>query len=211
MKILFTGFDPFGGESVNPAYEAIRLMPERILDVEIIKLEVPTVFYESGRRLISAIEQYTPDAVICVGQAGGRSAITPEKLAVNVMDGKIPDNAGYRPEDELICKDGAAAYFSKLPVRDIVEEIRSAGIPAAISYTAGTYVCNYLMYTLLDYIDKSRKTMLGGFIHVPYSAEQTADKRPGTPYMELTDITKGLVCAANAVINELRGTSLGKK
>lgn len=203
MKILFTGFDPFGGESVNPAYEAIRLMPDRILDVEIVKLELPTVFFESGRILISAVRQHEPDAVICVGQAGGRNAITPERIAVNIMDGRIPDNSGYKPEDDLICKDGPAAYFSTLPIHSIVKEIHSAGLPASISHTAGTYVCNYLMYTLLEMIDKEYKTMPGGFIHVPYSAEQIAGKRPGIPYMELPDIARGLECAAAAVIGEL--------
>lgn len=154
MKILITGFDPFGGENVNPAYEAVKLLPDTIAGAEIIKLEVPTRFHRAGAVLEDAMQRHKPDTVICVGQAGGRAAITPEKVAINLMDGRIPDNAGYQPVDAPIREDGETAYFTSLPVKAMVQRMRDAGIPAAVSYTAGTYVCNYLLYTLLYLIDK---------------------------------------------------------
>ena len=150
-KILVTGFGPFGGETVNPAFEAVRLLPDTIAGLQLVKLELPTVFGAAGERLLAKIEAVQPAAILCVGQAGGRAAITPEKVAINYMDGRIPDNAGRQPQDEPIRPDGLDAYFTTLPVRRMAERIRAAGIPAAVSYTAGTYVCNYLMYTLLDW------------------------------------------------------------
>ena len=149
MKILVTGFDPFGGETVNPAYEAVKLLPDSIAGAQIIKLQVPTRFALSSTVLEAAVNEHRPDAVICVGQAGGRSAITPERVAINLADASIPDNAGDQPVDEPIRKDGAPAYFTSLPVKAMVQKMRAAGIPAALSYTAGSFVCNSLMYTLL--------------------------------------------------------------
>ena len=137
MKILITGFDPFGGETVNPAYEAVKLLPDTIAGAEIIKLEVPTRFHRAGAVLEDAMQRHKPDAVICVGQAGGRAAITPEKVAINLMDGRIPDNTGYQPVDVPIREDGETAYFTSLPVKAMVQRMRDAGIPAAVSYTAG--------------------------------------------------------------------------
>ncbi|EFQ5963567.1 peptidase C15, partial [Campylobacter jejuni] len=119
MRILFTGFDPFGGEKINPAGEAVKMMKNDIQGAEILKLEVPTVFGKAGEVLKKAVEQYRPDAVVCVGQAGGRAAITPEMITVNIMDARIPDNAGNKPCHELIIKEGREAYFSSLPVKDI--------------------------------------------------------------------------------------------
>lgn len=145
MKILVTGFDPFGGETVNPAYEAVKLLPDTIAGAQIIKLQVPTRFALSGTVLEAAVNEHRPDAVICVGQAGGRSAITPERVAINLADASIPDNAGDQPVDEPIRKDGAPAYFTSLPVKAMVQKMRAAGIPAALSYTAGSFVCNSLM------------------------------------------------------------------
>ena len=142
MKILVTGFDPFGGETVNPAYEAVKLLPDTIAGAQIIKLQVPTRFTLSGTVLEAAVNEHRPDAVICVGQAGGRSAITPERVAINLADASIPDNAGDQPVDEPIRKDGAPAYFTSLPVKAMVQKMRAAGIPAALSYTAGSFVCN---------------------------------------------------------------------
>lgn len=150
MKILVTGFDPFGGETVNPAYEAVKLLPDTIAGAQIIKLQVPTRFALSCTVLEAAVNEHRPDAVICVGQAGGRSAITPERVAINLADASIPDNAGDQPVDEPIRKDGAPAYFTSLPVKAMVQKMRAAGIPAALSYTAGSFVCNSLMYTLLS-------------------------------------------------------------
>lgn len=199
MKILITGFDPFGGETVNPAYEAVKLLPDTIAGAEIIKLEVPTRFHRAGAVLEDAMQRHKPDAVICVGQAGGRAAITPEKVAINLMDGRIPDNAGYQPVDAPIREDGETAYFTSLPVKAMVQRMRDAGIPAAVSYTAGTYVCNYLLYTLLYLIDKKYPNVRGGFIHVPYAMEQVINKPLGTPSMDLRQIARGLETAVEAV------------
>ena len=138
------------------------------------------------------MQRHKPDAVICVGQAGGRAAITPEKVAINFMDGRIPDNAGYQPVDVPIREDGETAYFTSLPVKAMVQRMRDAGIPAAVSYTAGTYVCNYLLYTLLYLIDKKYPNVRGGFIHVPYAMEQVINKPLGTPSMDLRQIARGL-------------------
>lgn len=199
MKILITGFDPFGGETVNPAYEAVKLLPDTIAGAAIIKLEVPTRFHRAGAVLEDAMQRHKPDAVICVGQAGGRAAITPEKVAINLMDGRIPDNAGYQPVDVPIRGDGETAYFTSLPVKAMVQRMRDAGIPAAVSYTAGTYVCNYLLYTLLYLIDKKYPNVRGGFIHVPYAMEQVINKPLGTPSMDLCQIARGLETAVEAV------------
>ena len=200
MKILITGFDPFGGETVNPAYEAVKLLPDTIAGAEIIKLEVPTRFHRAGAVLENAMQRHKPDAVICVGQAGGRAAITPEKVAINLMDGRIQDNAGYQPVDVPIRADGPAAYFATLPVKAMVQRMRDAGIPAAVSYTAGTYVCNYLLYTLLYLIDKKYPNVRGGFIHVPYAMEQVINKPLGTPSMDLHQIARGLEKAVEAIV-----------
>lgn len=200
MKILLTGFDPFGGERVNPAFEAVKLLPDTIAGAQIVKREVPTQFVRAGEVLEAAMTAHRPDVVICVGQAGGRAAITPEKVAINLMDGRIPDNAGYQPVDVPIRADGPAAYFATLPIKAMVQRMRDAGIPAAVSYTAGTYVCNSLMYTLLSLIDRKFPGVRGGFIHVPYAMEQAVGKPLGTPSMDLHQIARGLEIAVEAVV-----------
>ena len=136
MRILFTGFDPFGGAEINPTGEAVKMMKNEIQCAEMLKLEVPTVFGKAGEVLNKAVEQYRPDAVVCVGQAGGRAAITPEMIAVNIMDARIPDNAGNKPCHELIIKEGREAYFSSLPVKDIEKNLNDNGIPSSVSYGA---------------------------------------------------------------------------
>ncbi len=200
MKILITGFDPFGGESVNPAFEAVKLLPDTIAGAQIIKQEVPTEFGRAGEVLEAAMNASKPDVVICIGQAGGRSAITPEKVGINIMDGRIPDNAGYQPVDVTIREDGETAYFTSLPVKAMVQKMKDAGIPAALSYTAGSYVCNYLMYTLQYLIDKKFPGVRGGFIHVPYAMEQVVNKPLGTPSMDLHQIARGLEKAVEAIV-----------
>ena len=200
MKILITGFNPFGEESINPAFEAVKLLPETIEAAQIVKLEIPTEFKKAGKVLQEGIEINQPDVVVCVGQAGGRSAITPEKVAINLMDGRIPDNAGYQPFDTPVQEDGPTAYFSSLPVKAMVEAIREGGIPSFLSYTAGTYVCNYLMYELLYLIDHQYPQIKGGFIHVPFMTEQVVNKPNGTPSMDLETIAKGLEKAIEAIV-----------
>lgn len=210
MKILVTGFDPFGGETVNPSYEAVKLLPDTIAGAQIIKLQVPTRFALSGTVLEAAVNEHRPDAVICVGQAGGRSTITPERVAINLADASIPDNAGDQPVDEPIRKDGAPAYFTSLPVKAMVQKMRAAGIPAALSYTAGSFVCNSLMYTLLYLIDRQYPAMRGGFIHVPYAMEQAVSKPLGTPSMELHQIARGLTLAVEAVVENERDLTVNR-
>lgn len=200
MKIMITGFDPFGGEPVNPSYEAVKLLPDEIGGAQIIKLEVPTVFGKAGEVLEANIKAEQPDAVICVGQAGGRSGMTVEKVAINFQDARIPDNDNQQPVDKPIKEDGETAYFATIPVKAMVAKMRKNGIPAFISYTAGTYVCNDLMYTLLYLIDKKYPQMRGGFIHVPYAMEQTIEKPIGTASMALPVIAKALEYAVLAVI-----------
>ena len=183
MKVLITGFDPFGGEPINPAWEAVKRLPDNIDGVEIVKLQIPTVFKKSAKKLFENIDTVKPDVVICVGQAGGRYEFCVERVAINLDDGRIPDNEGYQPVDVKVFEDGENAYFSNLPIKAMVEEVKKAGIPAAVSNTAGTYVCNHIMYSLLYYINKNNLNIKGGFIHVPYITEQVLDKK-NTPYMD---------------------------
>lgn len=198
MKLLITGFDPFGGEKINPAWEAVRALPDNIDGIEVIKLQIPTVFKKSAKKLFENIDAVKPDAVICVGQAGGRFEFCVERVAINLDDGRIPDNDGYQPVDTPVFEDGENAYFTTLPIKAMVEELKKAKIPAAVSNTAGTYVCNHIMYSLLYYLNKNNLNIKGGFIHVPYIPEQVIDKK-GVPYMELTRITKALEVSIKAV------------
>lgn len=197
MKLLLTAFDPFGGETINPALEAVKLVSEQLDTVTVIKLEIPTVFHKSLDILTEAIHTHQPDAVLCVGQAGGRPAITPERVAINIDDAGIPDNDGNQPIDQTIFSDGAPAYFATLPIKAMVARIRERGIPAKISNTAGTFVCNHLMYGLLYTLDKYYPQTKGGFVHVPFIPSQL-NGRP-LPAMDLEDIVQGLECAILAI------------
>lgn len=212
MKLLLSAFDPFGGDVVNPALEAVKLVADRIGDTEIIKLEVPTVFRKSIERLVGAIKTEKPDAVLCVGLAGGRFDVTPERVAINVDDARIPDNEGNQPVGPIY-EDGAAAYFATLPVKAMVKKIQEAGLPSSVSNTAGTFVCNHLMYGLLYHIARSFPHIRGGFIHVPFSPEQVARRSERAPYMALADVTRALEEAVKA-IREYEtdiGTNAGKE
>ena len=201
MKVLITGFDPFGGESINPALEAVKLLPETISGAEVIKLEIPTVFRKSLAKIEEAMELHKPDIVISIGQAGGRFQVTPERVAINMDDARIKDNEGNQPIDVTIYEDGEAAYFSNLPIKAMVQEMKDGGIPAAVSNTAGTFVCNHVMYGVLYMIDKKYPGVKGGFIHVPFIPAQTLDK-PDKPAMNINDIAKGLeLCIKAAVEN----------
>lgn len=199
MKILVTGFDPFGGESVNPAYEAVKLLPDVIGGAEIFKLEIPTVFSLSGPAVEEGIRKYQPDVVICVGQAGGRASISVEKVAINFVDARIPDNNGEQPLDEPLQVDGPAAYFATLPVKAMVQHVKEAGLPCYLSFTAGTYVCNSIMYNVLYMCEKRYPGIRAGFIHVPYACGQVIDKANTTPSMPLETIAKSLEYAIEAV------------
>ena len=196
-KLLLTAFTPFDGERINPALEAVKLVKDKIGNLEIVKLEVPTVFGKSIETVREAIEREKPDFVLSIGQAGGRAEITPERIAINLDDARIPDNEGNQPIDEPIFPDGENAYFSTLPVKAMVEAIRKEGLPSSLSNSAGTYVCNHLMYGVLYYLDK-RPSMKAGFIHVPYIPEQVKDKKE-MPALPLSVIVRGLEAAIQAV------------
>ena len=200
MKILVTGFDPFGGEKVNPALEAVKSLPSVIHGAEIRWVEIPTVFYKSAEVLEAEIVRYQPDVVLCIGQAGGRASLTPERVAINQDDGRIPDNQGNQPIDTPIRLDGEAAYFSTLPIKAMVQAIKEEGLPATVSNTAGTFVCNHLMYQALYLADKKFPNMRAGFMHIPYMTEQVINK-PNTASMNLSDIVKGIEAAIGAIVD----------
>ena len=200
MKILVTGFDPFGGEKVNPALEAVKSLPSEIHGAEIHWVEIPTVFYKAADVLETAIIRYQPDAVLCIGQAGGRASLTPERVAINQDDARIPDNQGNQPIDTPIRLDGQAAYFSTLPIKAMVQAIKEEGLSATVSNTAGTFVCNHLMYQVLYLADKKFPDMRAGFMHIPYMTEQVINK-PNTASMNLTDIVRGIEAAIGAIVD----------
>lgn len=194
MRIIVTGFDPFGGEKINPSIECVKALPE-IEGVKLFRVELPTVFKESAKRLNEVINEVKPDAVLSVGQAGGRPGITMERIAINVDDARIPDNSSQQPIDEAIQEKGEAAYFSTLPIKRIVKAIREAGIPAEVSNTAGTFVCNHIMYQALFAATKADKPFKSGFMHIPFIPEQTTDK----PSLPLEESTKALQIAIETI------------
>ena len=199
MKLLLTAFDPFGGSSINPALEAANLVADRIGDVEIVKLEVPTVFGKSVAAVAARMDEIKPDVVLCIGQAGGRYDLTPERVAINLDDARIPDNEGQQPIDKPIFEDGASAYFSNLPIKAMVTRIREAGLPASVSNTAGTFVCNHLMYGVLYHIARNHPGVRGGFLHVPFAPSQTVNLPAPTPSMCVRDIARGIEAAIMAI------------
>jgi len=198
MKLLLTAFDPFGGDKVNPALEAVKLVSSRIGNVEVVKLEVPTVFRKSIDKVVDAMKKEKPDAVLCVGQAGGRFDITPERVAINVDDARIKDNEGNQPVGSIY-GDGENAYFATLPIKAMVQKIREAGFPSSISNTAGTFVCNHLMYGVLYHIARSFPSVRGGFVHVPFIPAQVVDRAAPSPCLALADIVKALEAAIKAI------------
>ena len=200
MKILVTGFDPFGGETLNPAYEAVRLLPAEINGATIISAEIPTVFQTSAQVLTALIEEHQPDVVLNIGQAGGRFEMTPEKIAINLDDARIPDNAGNQPLEQRIQAQGETAYFTQLPVKAMAARIQAAGIPSTVSFSAGTFVCNHVMYQMQYLIATDYPEMKAGFIHVPYLPSQVVG-RSGLPSLALADITRGLEAAIAAIVD----------
>ena len=201
MKVLITGFDPFGGENINPALEAVKKLPDTISGAEIIKLEIPTVFRKSLETIEENIIKHNPDIVISIGQAGGRFGITPERVAINVDDARIPDNESKQPIDIPIFEDGENAYFTTLPIKSMIEEMKKGNIPCSVSNTAGTFVCNHVMYGILYMAAKKYPNIKGGFIHVPYIPSQVLDK-PNMPSMSIDDIVKGLELCIHAAVTE---------
>ncbi len=200
-RILVTGFDPFGGESVNPASEVVlQLDGIEINDCEIIAEEIPTVYGDSAEKVKKLIDEVEPDVVLHVGQANGTHGIRVERIALNLNDARIEDNEGNQPKDEVIADDGPTAYWTTIPTRKIVESVKEAGIPSFLSYTAGTFVCNHVIYSTAHHIEKNDLPIHYGFIHVPFLPEQAVDKNDKPPSMARETIKDGLLVALETII-----------
>lgn len=186
-KLLITGFAPFGGADVNPSWLAVQALPDRVGDFILCKLEIPTVFGDAAALVLRKAAEEKADVVLSVGMAAGRDAVTPERIAVNIRDARIPDNAGNQPRGEFVAPDGPAAYFATVPVEKMAQAIRDRQIRATVSNSAGAYVCNDVMYSLLHHF--AGTAVKAGFIHVPQLPQQ------GTPSMELEQIISALEAA----------------
>ncbi|MFJ9852393.1 pyroglutamyl-peptidase I [Streptomyces sp. NPDC101150] len=176
-RVLLTGFEPFDGESANPSWQAVRAVADRPpAGLEVSAVELPCVYGASLTALRAAIADRRPEIVVCVGQAGGRPDVTVERVAINVDDARIPDVMGAEPVDEVIVPGGPAAYFSTLPIKACVAAVRAVGVPASVSNTAGTFVCNHVFYGLAHLLATELPGVRGGFVHVPYAPEQVVDR-----------------------------------
>ena len=191
MKALVTGFEPFGDDPINPAVEAVRRLPPRLARVDLATRVLPTSFGSALDELDDALATTVPDLVLCVGLAGGRAALSLERVAINLDDARIPDNARQQPIDRPIVPGGPAAYFATLPIKAAVAALRAAGLPAIISNTAGTFVCNHVFYGLMHRAATVRPAMRGGLLHVPYLPSQAA-QYDGVPSMALADVVRGI-------------------
>lgn len=190
-KLLITGFDPFGGERINPAWEAVRQLPDTIGEYVLCKLQIPTVFGLAAQRVLAAAQECQPDVILCIGQAGGRKDVTPERIGINLRQARIADNAGNQPADEAIDPAGADGYFATVPVDRMAQAIRDAGLPGSVSNSAGTFVCNDVLYTVLRaHLGTATRA---GFIHVPFLPEQ------GDPSLPLSDTVRALEAAIKAI------------
>ena len=195
--VLVTGFDPFGGEQLNPSWEVCRALPREIAGHRVETCKVPCEFRSSIEAVAAAIERHRPSVVLCLGQAGGRAHLTVERVAINVDDARIEDNSGARPIDEPIAPNGPAAYFATLPIKAMAAAIRAAGIPAHVSNSAGTYVCNHVMYGVLHFLAASDNDARAGFMHLPYAEAQVLGK-PGVPALSLDSMVRGVQVAIAA-------------
>lgn len=191
-RVLITGFEPFGGEEINPSWEAVSRLPDKINEYALTKLLIPVEFGRSAEIVIKTAEELQPEAILCIGQAGGRNAVTPELVGINLRYATIPDNAGQQPKDEPIIEGGENARFSTLPVREMASAIHASGVPSQVSYSAGAYVCNEVLYALLARFKDSETRV--GFIHIPYCTEQNKQ-----PSMALEDVVKALTVAIEAI------------
>ena len=199
MTVLLTAFEPFGGEARNASLEAMRLVPDMVGEIRVVKRELPVAFGASAALLRQAIGGVRPDAVLCLGQAAGRAGLTPERVAINIDDAHIPDNAGDQPIDRPVVDQGPAAYFSTLPVKAMAAAMDAVGVPASVSNTAGTYVCNHVMYSLLHELATVYPGVRGGFMHVPMLAEQAEAYHPPLPGMSAEEIARGIRAAIVAI------------
>ncbi|WP_394696801.1 pyroglutamyl-peptidase I [Pseudoxanthomonas japonensis] len=197
--VLLTGFQPFGGERVNPSWQAVSaLHGTRIAGHRVVARELPVAFGQSLKALRSALKETQPSLVICVGQAGGRAQLSLERVAINVDDARIPDNAGQQPIDVPVIADGPAAYFSTLPIKVMREALRGAGFPVEVSQTAGTYVCNHVFYGLMHALRRQR-AVRAGFIHIPYSPAQ-ASGHAGAASLPVETVTAALRLALKVAL-----------
>jgi pyroglutamyl-peptidase len=198
--ILLTGFEPFGGDDTNPSWTA-AVGARSILEAEghtVTAVELPCVFGESISVLEAALERHRPELVVCVGLAGGRARVSLERVAINCVDARIPDNAGKRPVDEEVIPGAPAAYFTTLPVKAALEALRTAGIPAEVSQSAGTYVCNHVFYALMHSLG-SAPANRGGFVHVPYETQQVP-RGNGTPSMPAATMVEALAVVVRTAL-----------
>jgi pyroglutamyl-peptidase len=199
--VLLTAFAPFEGESINPSWEAVRTFEGKVIDgARVVVRQLPVTFSQCGVVLTEALDELQPDRILCIGQAGGRSDFTVERVAINVDDARIPDNEGQQPIDQPIVAEGPVAYFSSLPIKAIVAAVREAGIPASVSQTAGTFTCNNVMYHLLHWLETRQSQARGGFIHIPYLPEQ-AVKHPGAPSMAAANVIQALEIAVQVTLS----------
>ncbi len=193
-KLLITGFDPFDGATVNPSWEAVKCLPDQIVDWQLTKVEIPTVYGLAAKTVLGIAQELQPDAIICVGQAGGREAVTPEVYGVNLQHARIADNVDNRPLARPIIQGAPASYSATVPVRDMVRAVRALGLPCRASYSAGRFVCNDLLYALLHHYCGTNTKV--GFIHIPYLPEQAKE---GVPSLPLESATDALCSAIKAI------------
>ncbi|WP_208509948.1 pyroglutamyl-peptidase I [Variovorax paradoxus] len=206
-SVLLTGFEPFGGEAINPSWEAVRALDGwKHAGAVVHARQMPCVFGAAIESLAEAMDELKPRLVLCIGQAGGRAEVTPERVAINVDDGRIADNAGQQPVDVPVAPEGPAAYFSTLPIKAMVRDLRAAGVPASVSNTAGTFVCNHIFYGLMHQLAQRAQQGVqgvqgarGGFIHIPYLPEQAANF-PGAPSMALATLVEALRIAVRTAL-----------
>lgn len=198
-RVLVTGFEPFGGERVNPSWLIAKALGGQTVDgVPVRAARLPCVFGEALQALDRALARHRPTLVLCLGQAGGRCDLSIERVAINVDDARIPDNAGAQPVDVPVVADAPAGYFSTLPIKAMVAAMREAGLPASVSHTAGTFVCNHVFYGLMHRLQQ-RPGVRGGFMHVPLLPEQAA-AWPGQPSLPLTTLVEGTRVALAAAL-----------
>ena len=206
---LLTGFDPFGGEALNPSWLAVSALDgEVIAGHRVVAVQLPTAFGRAAAALRAALRRHRPALVLCVGQAGGRSRLSLERVAVNMIDARIADNDGAQPVDVPCVKGAPAAYFATLPIKAMLRALHDAGVPAEVSNTAGTYVCNHAFFVLMHALAQSAGGARGGFLHIPYLPAQAA-RHPGAPSLALATVVEGLRVALDAALRTRRDRALG--
>ena len=210
-KILVTGFDPFGGDPINPSsMVAARLHGRQIAGHRVVAAQLPTVFAASARRLHELLRVHRPVLVVCLGLAGGRTGISLERVAINVNDARIADNSGAQPVDTPVAARGPAAYFSTLPIKTMLQAMRDAGLPAEVSNSAGTFVCNHVFYALMHHLATTRApgAARGGFIHLPWLPGPARSRSAKSAVMELDAMVEAIVVGLRAAIRTAPGSDI---